>query len=211
MREFYSKGSSAHVFRVSPHDLVMIPRADLVRVERSFDPHRALFNFYRHKIAGQLFPDTFPDVVAAAAIQEDERGEFETFSVQLPVHEGHATFAAHLSELDSSDRRKKLSTCTCLACVEHRAFHSEMNLVERARKKADMLKEAGIIVQWFDIGDYCMQDSGSVAYFEVDGLRLSAVSRYADSLRLDPQKRGHLDRLIERYEHHKAEMYRSMR
>lgn len=159
----FSRGENASVDRVGTYlnECVMFPNADLVRTESSISPNCKRL-FYMHKVASLLFPRNFIEVVAAR--------EINSFSTRLysrlaDVPEEHAIFARDCFKPWGQEKR---SICECRPCEEHRHFHDDHDLQQRAFELAKELQEWGIYVEYTDITDYCLdQKTGEIIFFEV--------------------------------------------
>jgi hypothetical protein len=204
----YSKGYNAQIFCDTK-----TPTAETIlnRVEQTPDSRWYERLFIRHKIAHNLFPNNFIDVVAVAnklatPPEPISRTRYQTtlFSRLAPVPAEHAIFSAHYAEItkasfDNYYNPKNAPKCICLICQEHFLFHKTHKLA----KRADIVDQGifdhfGIHVPTTDPTDYCLTPRG-ILFFEIEILHTPKLKRFIADVAPNPQKQ-YLEWLINKYE-----------
>lgn len=197
MAEQLSNGYNATVYRVTPQERVLYPRADLKRVESSGKDFRRLY--YTHAIASTLFPANFIQVSGVNRIPSDIPclpQQTSTFSKEVLVPPDHQIFSSHMA-IEKTGQYP----CECGACLSHRDFHGKTNLEGRAYGMQEKFDPLGIVIPASDASDYCVnQETGSITFFEVDYFFPDMLRRYLDNLEeIEPRHRK-ARRLLDRYD-----------
>lgn len=191
MRERYSQGNNARIYRVEANELQRFPQAELVREDRSDDRYWGERLFARHIIASTLFPDHFITVVGAEVIPSEpltvklsdgnhhyypkERSQL-LYSKEANIAEGHATFADHMRP----GPKGKVSSCPCAQCTEHKQLHEREKLSQLATQTAVPMIDIGITPPVEDPSDYCISPNG-IVFFEIEVFEQEKLSAYLKS------------------------------
>ena len=190
----YSSGYHAQVFHTNERQQMQFG-ADLLRVESSIKRRLYAELFYKHKIAGLLFPDTFIDVVGSQVLTSSDQQFWRIglLSKLASVPSEHAGFSSHMSvNLDG-----KKVPCNCSSCSQHFSFHMLHSLDEIAQETAEITSRAGIYAPYTDMSDYCLGEHGGVTFFEIDKFDPAGVDAFITG-RTDTRT-ARVKRLLERY------------
>lgn len=184
----YSRGFNAKVYRLSP-DSPYVKKADLVRIEDTFDYLWFERLYIAHKIASLLYPDNFIQVVGAAnrPISLDGKPGYhaELYSKLAPIPPDHAIFSAHfavttkpaLADRYHHHNNSNPPHCECRTCFDHVNFHEQHKLRSKATQlHIDSLTHSCISLPYDDPTDYCLTSNGLI-FFEIEQFNSFALIR----------------------------------
>lgn len=198
----FSSGFRGSVYRFSsPDSGFPSNRANLVKLEQNADRKFYARQFLNMKIAGSLFPENFPEVIACGVIFDGEDTWIDHYGVtySVPIHklfsrevlvpDEHRQFCKDI-DLDET-HSLKISTCECPGCADHRTLHTATE--DKMRILTDRIAAAGISVPHDDPTDWCVDsETGQVIFFEVERINLTALEQFTIEKGLHTKQIGRL-------------------